>query len=107
MEDLLYQLLQIARQKPKSISESFKKIDNKLSSYNKSEKSQKKSTISSLKQELANIKANMGMMKAELQNLENSGLSLGIMVICIMIILMGLQLRQSCVTRHEYDVCRF
>ncbi len=29
MEDLLYQLLQIARQKPKSISESFKKIDNK------------------------------------------------------------------------------
>ena len=29
MEDLLYQLLQIARQKPKSISESFKKIDTK------------------------------------------------------------------------------
>ena len=56
-----------------SVETSFKKIDNKLSLYNKSEKSQKKSTISSLKQELANIKANMGMMKAELQNLEDQG----------------------------------
>jgi len=56
-----------------SIENSFKKIDNKLSVYNKSDKNKKKSTISSLKQELANIKANMGMMKAELQNLGDQG----------------------------------
>ena len=56
-----------------SIEESFKKIDKKLSIYNKGEKSQKKSAMSSLKQELANIKANMGMMKAELPNLQEQG----------------------------------
>ena len=53
------------------IDESFKKIDKKISSFSKGDKSQKKSTMSSLKQELANIKANMSMMKAEIQNLED------------------------------------
>ena len=53
------------------IEESFKKIDKKISSFSKGDKSQKKSTMSSLKQELANIKANMSMMKAEIQNLED------------------------------------
>ena len=56
-----------------SIEDSFKKIDKKLATYPKAEKSQKKSTMSSLKQELANIKANMGMMKAELPNLQDQG----------------------------------
>jgi DNA repair exonuclease SbcCD ATPase subunit len=53
------------------IDDSFKKIDKKISSFSKGDKSQKKSTMSSLKQELANIKANMSMMKAEIQNLED------------------------------------
>ena len=56
-----------------SIESSFKKIDKKISSYNKGDKNQKKSTMSSLKQELANIKANMGMMKAEIPNLQDQG----------------------------------
>ena len=53
------------------IDESFKKIDKKMSSFSKGDKSQKKSTMSALKQELANIKANMSMMKAEISNLED------------------------------------
>lgn len=53
------------------IDESFKKIDKKISSFSKGDKSQKKSTMSALKQELANIKANMSMMKAEISNLED------------------------------------
>ena len=53
------------------IDDSLKKIDKKISSFSKGDKSQKKSVMSSLKQELANIKANMGMMKSEIQNLED------------------------------------
>ena len=53
------------------IDSSFQKIDKKINTFSKGDKSQKKSTLSSLKQELANVKANMGMMKAEIQNLED------------------------------------
>jgi hypothetical protein len=53
------------------IDDSFKKIDKKISSFSKGDKSQKKSVMSSLKQELAHIKANMGMMKSEISNLED------------------------------------
>ena len=52
-----------------SIELSFKKIDKKISSYDKSDKNKKREMMSSIKQEFANVKANMGMMKAEKLNL--------------------------------------
>jgi SNARE protein len=60
-----------------SIMESFKKIDKKLNSYNKLDKSKKKIASSFFKQELANIKSNIGMMKADLESFrETSNLNL-------------------------------
>ena len=64
-------ILSILKDFQTSIENSFKRIDKTLSSYDKTENSQKKLKINSLRQELANSKANIGMMKTELYTFED------------------------------------